>query len=76
MRTWTFKPDKTITSSSGATGKWSIQESSLHVLVGSMTDEFSLEVHRTGGELILRGKGVDSNVSPESIEVTLTQSPK
>jgi hypothetical protein len=76
LRTWTFKPDKTITSSSGATGKWSIQEGILHVLVGSMTDEFSLEVHHTGGELILKGTGVDSNVSPEPIEVMLTQSPK
>jgi hypothetical protein len=41
-----------------------------------MTDEFSLEVHHTGGDLILKGKGVDSNVSPEPIEVMLTQSPK
>jgi hypothetical protein len=75
MREWTFKPDKTGTSSSGTTFTWSIKGNVLHVVIGTAVDDFSLEVHHSDGEPMLKGKGVSAS-GAEPVDVTLMQSPK
>jgi hypothetical protein len=75
-REWTFNPDQTLLSSSGTKGAWTIKGNVLQVLVGRTTNDFTLEVHRSGGEIMLKGKSVDSGVGPQMYEATITQSAK
>lgn len=71
LRIWTFNPDNTITSSTGATGQWSVTDNLLRTKFSTGVSEYTLE--RSGGDFIL--KCVYSSASKVE-DLTLTRSPK
>ena len=69
-RTWTFNADKTLTSSSGNKATWSIRGKTLHLEWenGGGTNEYSLVLQPSAGELILNG--VDGSGKPNGMTMT------